>query len=92
MSALPKSPSTRLDFRLAAEQKKLIERAASVHHQTLSTFAVSVLLKAAEETLHNASARALSVRDSQAFLAMLDQEPNAALRAAAKRYKERRAR
>jgi len=90
MSALP---TNRLDFRLSPEHKSLIERAASAEGQTISSFAIASLIKAAEEAIQRASARTLSARDSKSFLKMLDSdaEPNAALKAAAKRYKARRA-
>lgn len=94
MSALPNPQSARLDFRVSPEHKSLIERAAGVQGQTVSNFAISALLKAAEETIQQATHRTLSARDSRLFLAMLDSDapPNAALRRAAKRYKERRGR
>lgn len=93
MSALPSQPS-RLDFRISPEHKLLIERAASVEGQTVSSFAIASLVKAAEETIQRAAVRMLSTRDSRIFLDMLDSDagPNAALKAAAKRYKARRAR
>ena len=92
MSAV--SNSTRLDFRVSREHKALIERAASAQGQTVSSFAVSTLLKAAEEAVQRESTRTLSGRDARTFLAMLDSDaqPNAALKAAARKYKERRGR
>jgi uncharacterized protein (DUF1778 family) len=94
MSTLPRAQSERLDFRISPENKSLIERAASIQGQTLTSFASAVLLKAADEVIQSETTRTLSARDSQTFLAMLssDVEPNAALKAAAKRYKERRGR
>jgi uncharacterized protein (DUF1778 family) len=94
MSALPNPQSSRLDFRVSPEHKALIERAAGVQGQTVSSFAISTLLKAAEETIRSETARTLSARDSQKFMAMMGApgEPNAALKAAAKRYKARRGR
>jgi uncharacterized protein (DUF1778 family) len=85
--------SHRLDFRLSPEHKSLIERAAAAEGQTVSSFAVASLVKAAEEAIQRASVRTLSAHDSQAFLKMLESDaaPNAALKAAAKRYKARRA-
>jgi uncharacterized protein (DUF1778 family) len=94
MSALPNPQSARLDFRVSPEHKALIERAASLRGQTVSSFAIGELLKAAEEAIQSETTRTLSARDSQIFLAMLDDpgEPNAALKAAAERYKKRRGR
>ncbi len=93
MSALPSQPA-RLDFRVPPEHKALIERAASVEGQTVSSFAIASLVRAAEETIQRATVRMLSARDSRNFLDMLDSDavPNAALKAAAKRYKARRGR
>ena len=94
MSAIPKTQSERLDFRLSPEHKALIERAASVQGQTVSSFANAVLVKAADEIIQSESVRVLSARDSKLFLAMLSSaaEPNSALKSAAARYKSRRGR
>jgi uncharacterized protein (DUF1778 family) len=94
MSALPNPHSARLDFRVSPEHKALIERAANAQGQTVSSFAVATLLKAAEEAIQSETTRTLSARDSQAFLARLSDppEPNAVLKAAAKRYKASRGR
>ena len=91
---MPALPSNRLDFRISEEHKSLIERAASVQGQTVSSFAIATLIRAAEETIQRATVRTLSARDSRTFLKMLESDaaPNAALKAAAKRYKARRAR
>ena len=72
MSAIPNSPSARLDFRLSPEHKSLIERAASAQGQTVSSFAIATLLKASEAAIESETTRTLSARDSQMFLAMLD--------------------
>jgi uncharacterized protein (DUF1778 family) len=92
MPSAPKSQSTRLDFRLSPEHKSLIERAAAAEGQTVTDFALSTLLKAAHETIQRATLTTLSDRDSEVFLRMLDSDapPNAALKAAAKRYRKAR--
>jgi uncharacterized protein (DUF1778 family) len=84
--------STRLDFRVKPEHKALIEDAASVEGRTVTDFAVAVLVKAAAEVIERATVTSLSARDSKVFLSMLaaDAAPNAALKAAAKRYKKNR--
>lgn len=89
-SALP-NRTTRLDFRLQAEQKALIERAAAVQGRTVTDFAVASLIRAAQETVEQASLTRLSARDRDVFLVTLDRGsgPNAALRKAARRYKAR---
>jgi uncharacterized protein (DUF1778 family) len=91
MSVQPRTQSERLDFRLSPEHKALIEQAASAQGQTISSFASAALIKAADEVLQNEAARTLSARDSQKFLYMLSASthPNAALKAAANRYKRR---
>lgn len=93
MSALPSQPG-RLDFRISAEHKALIERAADIEGQTVSSFAIASLIKAAEEAIQRATVRTLSARDARTFVDLLNPsaEPNAALKAAAKRYKARRGR
>jgi len=86
------SEDARLDVRLSAEQKQLIEQAASHQGLTLTGFAVSTLLKAARDAMEQATVTTLSSRDSSIFLDMLEAEgkPNAALKAVARRYKKRR--
>jgi uncharacterized protein (DUF1778 family) len=80
----------RLDFRLTAEHKRLIEQAASVAGQPLTTFAVSRLIHAAEEVLARETERVLSDRDRIRFFEILDRErPNARLARAARRYRSR---
>lgn len=92
MSAAPNPQSARLDFRVSPEHKSLIERAASAQGQTVSSFAIATLLKAAEEAIQSETSRKLGARDAQTFLAMLDApgDANAALKAAAASYKARR--
>jgi uncharacterized protein (DUF1778 family) len=82
----------RLDFRLRADHKALIEQAAAVQGQTVTDFGIANLVKAAHETIQQATLTQLSARDRDVFLQMLDTdtEPNAALKAAAERYKARR--
>jgi len=83
----------RLDFRLSADLKLLIERAASLMGQTVTEYAVSRLAQTARQDVQEHEVRVLSDRDREAFLAMLasDAEPNEAMRRAARRYKGRRA-
>ena len=92
MASARPTQNARLDFRLRAEHKALIEQAASVQCQSVTDFGVATLVKAARETIQQATLTQLSARDRDAFLRMLDTdtEPTAALKAAAKRYKARR--
>ena len=87
MATIP-NQIARLDFRLQREQKSLIERAASVHGQTVTQFAISTLVKTAHESIQQASLTKLSVSDRDVFLEMLDSnvQPNAALKKATTRY------
>ena len=81
----------RLDFRLSPSAKEMIEQAAVVSGQTVSDFAVTTLVKSAQEILERHQQRQLSDRDRDLFLRTLDQppQPNAALRRGAARYKKR---
>ena len=90
MSEMQKS-GARLDFRLSPSAKEMIEQAAVVSGQTISDFAVTTLVKSAQEVLERHQQRQLSDRDRDLFLQMVDQapRPNAALRRAAARYKKR---
>lgn len=94
MRTPPNSTSARLRIRVSPEHKALIERAANGRGQTVSSFAIPTLLKAAGEAIQSETTRTLSARASAGFLDMLDArgEPNAALKAAARRYKAARGR
>jgi len=83
----------RLDFRLRSEVKAKIEEAAATSGQSVSDFAVSTLLRAADEILERQRMIRLSDRDFHQFMALIDSdaEPNEALQQAAARYKQRRA-
>ncbi len=86
-----KGNKTRLDFRVSVESKTIIERAASLSGQTVSDFAVSTLVKSAQEVISQHQQTILSQRDFKVFLQMLesDGEPNEALKKAAENYKKR---
>lgn len=80
----------RLNIRLAPEIKRTIEEAASHLGQTVSDFATASLIQVAQQVIQDQRATQLSLRDRQLFAAMLEDEstkPNAALSAAARRYK-----
>lgn len=87
-SSAPSKTSARLDFRLNVDAKLLIEQAAAAKGQTVSDFAVSTLVRSAEEVLERLERRKLSNRDRDRFLELLDRsdEPNAALKKAARAY------
>jgi uncharacterized protein (DUF1778 family) len=84
---------TRLNFRLPAELKETIELAAAHLGQSVTDFAVSTLVHSAREVIEQHNVTRLSNRDRDIFIKMLDDadaRPNAALSAAARRYKKRR--
>ena len=78
--------NVRLDVRLAADHKNLIEQAASLLGQSVSAFAVSTLVTEAARVVEESTALRLSNRDRDAFLGALDNppKPNARLRKGAK--------
>lgn len=86
-----KKPKTRLDFRLDTEAKEVITQAAHVTGKSLSEFAVSSLVRSAQEVLEKHQTITFSNRDFDAFLEAIesDEEPNDALKRAAERYQQR---
>ena len=79
----------RINVRLPNELKQTIEEAASVLGQSVSEFAISTVIREARQVLHDAQITRLSNRDRDRFLSALDDvdaKPNAALKAAARRY------
>ncbi len=85
--------NARLDFRLSEEQKRMIEQAATATGQSVSDFAVANLVQAARRTIDQATVTRLSIRDRDTFVKLIasDPKPNKALKAAARRYRKRRA-
>ena len=86
-----KKPKTRLDFRLDSEAKEVITQAAHVAGKSLSDFAVSSLVRSAQEVLEKHQTITFSNRDFDTFLEAIesDDEPNDALKRAAERYQQR---
>lgn len=83
-----KTHTTRLDVRLAEPHKKLIERAAGLMGQTVTTFTVATLLREAEDVVYRFGMLHLSDRDRDAFVKALDKAPapSARLRKAARAH------
>ena len=69
------STNARLDVRVRAEHKRLIEDAARLLGQSVSAFTVSTLVREAEEVVEQFGVLRLSDRDRDAFLAALDNPP-----------------
>lgn len=83
----------RLNFRLPSELKQVIEQAAAHTGQTVSDYAISVLVGNSRKVIQEHDRTELTRRDRDLFVKLLDDEtatPNAALAAAARKYKRRR--
>jgi uncharacterized protein (DUF1778 family) len=79
----------RLETRVTAEQKNLIERAAALQGRTITDFVLTSVQDAARRTIEEHEQLELSVRDSKAFVeALLNPRPvNARLRDTVRRYR-----
>jgi uncharacterized protein (DUF1778 family) len=81
----------RLEARVTAEQKRLIEHAAALQGRSVTDFVLTSLQDAARRAIEEHQHLALSLRDSQAFVeALVEPEPvNGRLRDTVRRYRER---
>ena len=81
----------RTEARLLPEQKKRIERAASLKGMSVSDFIVQHADEAAVKTIETHTSWVLSERDLEVFVEALmnPPEPNDRMKEAVKRYKER---
>ena len=80
----------RLNFRLPADLKEVVEEAAAALRQSVGDFAVSTLAQQARIVIEQRNLTVLTDRDRDRFIALLDEadaEPNPALVKAAKKYK-----
>jgi uncharacterized protein (DUF1778 family) len=80
----------RLEARVTAEQKNLIERAAALQGRTVTDFVLTSVQDAARRAIEEHQQLELSVRDSEAFVeALLNPKPaNDRLRDTIRRYRE----
>ena len=80
----------RLEARVTAEQKHLIERAAALQGRTVTDFVLTSVQDAARRAIEEHRQLQLSVRDSEAFVdALLNPKPiNDRLRETIRRYRE----
>src|SRR5450432_274126 len=80
----------RLETRLTADQKNLIERAAALQGRTVTDFVLASVQDAARRAIEEHQRVDLSVRDSEAFVeALLRPRPvNARLRNTVRRYRQ----
>lgn len=81
----------RLEARLTADQKELLQRAASLQGRSLTDFVVESAQAAALRTVRDYEVLRLNARDSEAFVAALLETPgpDERLEAAYARYKQR---
>lgn len=66
--------SERLDVRITRRDKRLIEKAALVTGQPVTSFVLSSALDRAREALERESRVVLSERDGKAFLRLLEED------------------
>jgi uncharacterized protein (DUF1778 family) len=83
-------PVARLEARVNSEVKALWQKAADLEGRTLTDFVIASVQAAACRVIEQHQTIKLSIEDSEAFVdALLNPpKPNAALRAAASRYKQ----
>ncbi|HXZ01245.1 MAG TPA: DUF1778 domain-containing protein [Stellaceae bacterium] len=83
-----KARDERLEARISREQKALFQRAAELQGRTLTDFVIASVHEAAVRVLEETQTIPLSVEDSRTFAEALlnPREPNARLKAAARRY------
>ncbi len=89
-SARGRSRTQRLEARVTAEQKMLIERAAALQGRTVTDFVLTSVQDAARRAIEDYRQLELSVRDSEAFVeALLNPKPvNERLRDTVRRYRD----
>lgn len=82
--------SERLEARISAEQKAMIQRAAELQGRTLTDFVIASAHEAAVRAIDEVETIRLNEAESRAFAeGLLDpREPSDRLRAAARRYVE----
>jgi uncharacterized protein (DUF1778 family) len=85
------SREERLDLRVSADHKRLIEQAATLSGLTVSSFILDTIMQRARAVVRDTIEIELTNRDRDRFLAALadaNAKPNAALRRAAQRHKK----
>jgi uncharacterized protein (DUF1778 family) len=85
------SRKERLDLRVSADHKRLIEQAATLSGLTVSSFILDTIMQRAREVVRETIEIELTIRDRDRFLAALgdaNAKPSAALRRAAQRHKK----
>ena len=82
--------SSRLEARITADQKELIERAAAYQGRTVSDFVIQTVQEAAQSVIQDHEVIRLNREQSSAFVDLLlhPPPPNKRLRNAAKRHRK----
>ena len=82
---------TRLGFRVDAQTKKLVQRAAALERRSMTDFCLTVLTEATQATITRHESIVLSERDRKAFFDALVRppKPNARLRRAFRSAQQR---
>ncbi len=90
MPTAAEAKQERLQIRLDAQAKSILQRAAGHRHKTLSQFVLGTALEEAERVIRENEVVTLSGADWQVFYAALTNPPapNAALRKAYARYRK----
>lgn len=85
----PPPKRERLEARLTAEQKALLQRAAAIQGSSLSDFVINGAVQAAERVIRAYDLLTLTTAESATFVTALlnPAAPNDALRGAAERYR-----
>lgn len=88
MSSIVEAKDDRLQVRLNAEAKTVLQRAANYRHKTVSQFVLTTALAEAEKVIRENEAVVLSAADWKVFYDALSNPPapNAALRKAFAKY------
>ena len=91
MPSLTATRDDRIELRASREEKRVLAAAAAYERLDLTTFVLRVALPAAEEIMARHERIMLSARDSARVLELLEHppKPTAALRAAAKRHRNK---
>lgn len=87
---MPSVRHSKVTIRQPVPLKAKVEQAAALRGMTVTSFINGTLELAADRTIRRIRTRELTARDSAILLAMLSKpgRPNAALRKAARRYRE----
>jgi uncharacterized protein (DUF1778 family) len=90
MSSTAEAKDERLQVRLNAEAKTVLQRAAGYRHKTVSQFVLATALAEAEKVIRENEAVSLSAADWKIFYDALSNPPapNTALRKAFARYQK----